>query len=85
MLLERLAEYITESVIIGEAADFGHHSESLKGFIVQFVDEGQVRVGDDHVGKLLYISETMRKAIWDALAFGLRLLAGSDAGNSLVG
>lgn len=63
MFLQHLAKDITESIIIIQAANLGDHSKPLEGFIVQFVDEGQVRVGDHHVGQLLYISQTMCKTV----------------------
>lgn len=62
MLLEHLAKHITELVVILQIADLGDHTETLKGFIVQLVNEGEVRVGYDNVGKLLDVSKTMRKS-----------------------
>ena len=50
MLFESLSKYIAKSVIIVEAADFGNDPESLKSFIVQFVDQRKMWVGDNHVG-----------------------------------
>lgn len=63
MLFESLSKYIAESIIIVEAADFGNDPESLKSFIVQFVDQRKMWVGDNHIGQLLYITETMGKSI----------------------
>lgn len=59
MLFQHVTKNITKSVIIIQAADFGYHSESFKRLIVQFVNKRQVRVGDDDIGKLLDISQTM--------------------------
>lgn len=63
MLLKHLAQDITESIIIVQAANLRYHSESLKSFIVQFVYEGEVWVGDNHIGQLLDISQAMRKTV----------------------
>lgn len=63
MLFQRFPKNVTKSVIIIQAANFGYHSESFKRFIVQFIDKGQVRVGDDHIGKLLDISQAMCQSL----------------------
>lgn len=68
MLLEHFAQDITEAIIIFQAADLGDHSKSLKSFIVQFVYEGEVWVGDNHIGQLLDISQTVRKTAMVPLA-----------------
>lgn len=68
MRLEHFAKDITKSIIIVQAADLGYDSESLKCFIVQFVDEGEVWVGDNNIGQLLYITQAMRKSVMVRLA-----------------
>lgn len=59
MLLQHVTKNVTKPVIIIQAADFRYHSESFKRLIVQFVNKRQMRVGDDDIGKLLDISQTM--------------------------
>lgn len=56
MLLEHLAQDVAKTIIIFQAADLGYDTESLEGFIVQFVYERKVWVGDNNKGQLLDIS-----------------------------
>lgn len=61
MLLQHLAQDITKSIIIFQAADLGDDTESLESFIVQFVYERQMWIGDNNIGQLLYISQAVRE------------------------
>lgn len=56
MLLEHSLEDITEPIIIFEAPNFWHDPNRLEGFIVQFIHEGEMRVGNHHIRQLLDVS-----------------------------
>jgi len=63
MFSQHFLENITEPIIVFETPDLGNNTGLLKRFVVQFVYEGEMRVGNHHIGQLLNVSQTMCKPI----------------------
>lgn len=69
MLSQHFFQDITETIIIIEASYLGNHSDPLEGFIVEFVYQSEMRIGNHHIGQLLDISQTMSKAVKKSASF----------------
>lgn len=55
MLLQILANNLTEPVIIIQRLDLLHLAKRVKGVVVQVVHVVDVRIRDHHVGQLLHV------------------------------
>lgn len=60
MLFQRLPQDVAKPVIVVETADLRNHVKLLERFVVEFVYEGEVRVGDHNVGQLLNVTQAVR-------------------------
>lgn len=63
MLFKGVAENVVKPVIVFQRLYLRYRSESLECFVVQLVDEGEMRIRYNHVRQLLDISKTMGNSI----------------------
>ena len=59
MLLERLSDDSTQSLIVLDRSHLAHTSEPVERRVVEVVDVRHVRVGDHDVGQRLHVAESM--------------------------
>jgi hypothetical protein len=59
MLFERLFQYFAIAIIVIQRPDLLDTTEALKGSMIELVDVGEVRVGDDDIGESLDVAQTM--------------------------
>lgn len=68
MLPQRPFQHIAVAVIVVQGFDLGHAAQQIEGFVVEFVDVGQMRVGHDDVRKPLHVSNSVGNPVTAAAA-----------------
>lgn len=62
MLLERLADDLTITVVVFHSSNLWDSPQNIKGFVVELVDMQHVRICHDNIGQCLHVAETVSKS-----------------------